>query len=131
MQYKVAFLWLFIAIGWIVHHIYGLFGVYYNETLMMEGADGTTPLLHHAYRILFEGSALLFAFLSLVFKGKGILYTSLIWAVIGGIYNLYHLGAAIVYEPKNISEHFILVWMVLVSAYLIKTLNESRKSGLE
>ncbi len=44
MSTKILFLW--VVIGWIVHHVYALSNIYYNETLVMEGATGKAPLIH-------------------------------------------------------------------------------------
>ncbi len=119
MQTKIIFLWLTAAILWIIHHIYGLFNIYYVDSLMIEGSDGTVPVIHHIYRILFEGSCLLFAILSIQITKKGFLLTAFVWASLAALYNLYHLITAIIYESDNISEIFMLVLMILVSYFLV------------
>lgn len=129
MRTKISILWFFIAIGWIVHHIYGLFSVYYHESVMMEGATGEVPFVHHMYRILFEGMALLFALLTLEVSKKWFVWISFIWAIIGGLYNLYHVLSSFMYEASNISEILVLILMVIASVFLIKNLNEQRING--
>ena len=124
IKIKISLLWLFIAIGFVVHHIYGLFGVYYHETVMMEGATGDVPLEHHMYRILFEGVALLLALLTIELSKKWFKVGSFVWAILLGMFNVYHVVTAIIYESSNISEILILLLMVIASAFLIMSLNK-------
>lgn len=119
MRTKISILWIFLAIGWIVHHIYGLFNIYYNETLVMEGATGEAPFVHHIYRILFEGMCLLFGLLTIELSKKWFKVTSLVWASIAGLYNVYHFFEAILYEANNISEIFMLLLVAVASMFLI------------
>ncbi len=127
MRTKIIILWIFLAIGWIVHHMYGLFNIYYNETLVMEGATGETPLVHHIYRIVFEGICLFFGLLTIEISKKWFKIISLVWATIAGLYNLYHLIEALLHEAGNISEIFMLFLVVIASSFLIKNLNQWRK----
>jgi len=122
MRTKIIILWLFLGLGWIVHHLYGLFNIYYNETLIMDGATGSAPLAHHVYRILFEGLCLLFALLTIEFSKQWFKWTSFIWAIIAGLYNLYHFVEALIYESSNISEIFMLLLVSIASIFLVKNL---------
>ncbi|QXP69683.1 PepSY domain-containing protein [Polaribacter sp. R2A056_3_33] len=122
MRTKIIILWIFLAIGWIVHHIYGLFNIYYNETLIIEGATGETPFNHHIYRILFEGLCLLFGLLTIEVSKKWFKWTSFIWAIIAGIYNIYHFIEALIFESDNISEIFMLALVSLASIFLVRNL---------
>ena len=128
MKTKIVLLWIFLAIGWIVHHMYGLFNIYYNETLILENATGKAPLKHHIYRIIFEGLCLLFALLTLEVSKKWFIWVSFIWAVIAGIYNIYHFIEAIIFESSNISEIFILALVSIASIFLIRNLNSFKKN---
>ncbi|WP_440120494.1 PepSY-associated TM helix domain-containing protein [Tenacibaculum sp. Ill] len=119
MRTKIIILWIFLAIGWIVHHIYGLFNIYYNETLVMEGATGEAPFIHHIYRILFEGMCLLFGLLTIEISKKWFKITSIVWASIAGLYNVYHFLEAILHESSNISEIFMLLLVAIASVLLI------------
>ncbi|ALJ06342.1 hypothetical protein APS56_14875 [Pseudalgibacter alginicilyticus] len=122
MRTKIIILWLFLGIGWLVHHIYGLFNIYYNETLIIEGATGDVPIAHHIYRILFEGLCLLFALLTLEVTKQWFKSTAFIWAIIAGLYNVYHFIEAIIFETSNISEIFMLLLVATASVFLIKNL---------
>lgn len=128
MRTKIVILWIFLGIGWIVHHIYGLFNIYYNETLMMDGATGEAPIAHHIYRIVFEGLCLAFGLITLEVSKTWFRITSLIWACIAGVYNVYHVIEAIKYEASNISEIFMLLLVVVASVFLVKNLNEWSKN---
>ncbi|HBK70951.1 MAG TPA: PepSY domain-containing protein [Flavobacteriaceae bacterium] len=119
MKVKISILWIIIVIGFIIHHIYGLFGVYYNESLMMEEATGAVPTVHHIYRIIFEGLAFFFGILTLEISKKWFKWTSFIWAILLGLFNIYHFVEAITHEGSNISEIFILALMVMTSVFLI------------
>lgn len=119
MRTKIIILWIFLSIGWIVHHTYGLFNIYYNETLVMEGATGEAPFIHHIYRILFEGMCLLFGLLTIEISKKWFKITSLVWASIAGLYNVYHLFEAIIHEASNLSEIFMLLLVAIASIFLI------------
>ncbi|OSY87108.1 PepSY-associated TM helix domain-containing protein [Tenacibaculum holothuriorum] len=130
MRTKIVILWIFLGIGWIVHHMYGLFNIYYNETLVMEGATGEAPLIHHIYRILFEGMCLLFGLLTLEISEKWFKITSLIWASIAALYNVYHFIEAILHESSNISEIFMLILVTIASIFLVKNLNSWRKENI-
>ena len=122
MRTKIVILWIFLGIGWLVHHLYGLFNIYYNETLIMEGATGEAPLIHHIYRILFEGLCLFFGLLTLEVSKKWFKITALVWASIAGLYNIYHFFEAIIHESGNISEIFMLLLVSIASIFLIKNL---------
>ena len=125
MNIKASLLWLFLVIGFILHHIYGLFGVYYNESVMMEGATGEVPFIHHLYRILFEGMALVFCLCSLEITKRWYLWLAFIWSILLGLFNIYHVITAFIYEPSNCSEILILLWMVLANALLVSHLKKS------
>ncbi|WP_299106290.1 PepSY-associated TM helix domain-containing protein [uncultured Tenacibaculum sp.] len=122
MRTKIVILWIFLGIGWIVHHMYGLFNIYYNETLIMEGATGEAPLVHHIYRILFEGMCLLFGLLTLEVSKKWFKVTSLVWAGIAALYNVYHFIEAILHESGNVSEIFMLTLVAIASIFLVKNI---------
>ncbi|CAL2103919.1 putative iron-regulated membrane protein [Tenacibaculum sp. 190130A14a] len=122
MKTKIVILWIFLGIGWIVHHMYGLFNIYYNETLVMEGATGEAPLVHHIYRILFEGMCLLFGLLTLEVSKKWFKVTSLVWASIAALYNVYHFIEAILHESGNVSEIFMLTLVAIASIFLVKNI---------
>lgn len=126
MKTKIVILWIFLGIGWIVHHIYGLFNIYYNENLIIEGATGKAPMIHHIYRILFEGLCLLFGLLSIEISKKWFILVSFTWAIIAGLYNIYHFFEAIINESGNISEIFILLLVSVASIFLLKNLNKLR-----
>lgn len=127
MRTKIVILWIFLGIGWIVHHIYGLFNIYYKETLLMEGATGEAPFTHHIYRILFEGLCLLFGLLSIEISKKWFIWASTIWAIIAGLYNVIHFFEAIMNESGNISEIFMLLLVSIASVFLVINLNKWRK----
>ncbi|QXP60427.1 PepSY-associated TM helix domain-containing protein [Olleya sp. HaHaR_3_96] len=120
---KIIILWLFLGLGWIVHHIYGLFNIYYKETLIIENATGAVPVAHHIYRILFEGLCLLFALLTIEISKNWFKWTAFVWAIIAGLYNVYHFVEAILFERSNISEIFTLLLVSVASVFLVKNLH--------
>jgi uncharacterized iron-regulated membrane protein len=122
MRTKIISLWTLLVIGFMIHHIYGLANVYFTESLMMEGATGETPNWVHKWRIGLEGLAFLFAILTVQFSQNWFKWTSLIWACLLGLFNVYHFITALIYEPSNISEILILLLMVVANAFLIKEL---------
>lgn len=122
MRTKIIILWLFLGLGWIVHHIYGLFNIYYNESLIIDGATGEAPLIHHIYRILFEGLCLLFALLTIEVSKQWFKWITFIWAIIAGLYNVYHFVEALLFESSNISEIFMLLLVSIASVFLIRNL---------
>lgn len=128
MRIKIVILWIFLGIGWIVHHIYGLFNVYYNETLVIEGATGEAPMLHHIYRIIFEGLCLLFGLLTIEIYKKWFIWVSFVWAIIAGAYNIYHVFEALLFEPTNISEIFMLLLVATASVFLVINLKKEIKN---
>lgn len=130
MRTKIIILWLFLGLGWIVHHIYGLFNIYYNETLVIEGATGEAPMSHHIYRILFEGLCLFFALLTIEVSKQWFKWTAFIWAIIAGLYNVYHFVEAILFESSNISEIFMLLLVSVASIFLVKNLFMWKKSDI-
>ncbi|WP_405562178.1 PepSY-associated TM helix domain-containing protein [Polaribacter sp. Asnod6-C07] len=127
MRTKIIILWIFLAIGWIIHHIYGLFNIYYNETLIIDGATGKVPMAHHIYRVIFEGVCLLFALFTLEVSKKWFRWTSFTWAIITSMYNIYHFIEALIFESSNISEIFMLALVSVASIFLVRNLNNWRK----
>ena len=124
MRTKISILWLFLAVGYIVHHIYGLFGVYYLESVMIEGSDGAVPINHHIWRIILEGLALLCCLLTLEISKNWFKWAAFIWALLAGLFNIYHFIASLLYEVSNISELLILAMMVVANIFLIRGINK-------
>ncbi|WP_459210293.1 PepSY-associated TM helix domain-containing protein [Aquimarina rhabdastrellae] len=127
MRTKITLLWIFIALGFIFHHIYGLATVFFNETVFIEGSTGETPMWAHKYRILMEGLALLFALFTLQVSKPWFRMVSLIWSCVVALFNVYHVITAIIYEASNLSEIFILILMAIAGVFLVLNLNEWRK----
>tara|TARA_B100000809_G_scaffold107339_2_gene105830 strand:- start:544 stop:948 length:405 start_codon:yes stop_codon:yes gene_type:complete len=119
---KIAFLWVFIAIGFIFHHIYGLAAVFFNESVMIEGSTGEIPMWVHKWRIVMEGLALLFGLLTIEISKKWFQWTSFVWAILLGLFNVYHLTTAMLYELSNISEILILILIVVANTFLAKNI---------
>ena len=61
MQYKTAFLWLFIALCLNFHTQYELTGIYFGIQLSDLGANGKVPISYHIMTILVNIIPLLFA----------------------------------------------------------------------
>ena len=93
----------------------------------MDGATGAAPLEHHIFRIILEGFCLLFALLSIEVSKKWFKTTSFIWACLAGLYNVYHLISAFLYEPSNVSEIFMLLLTVIASIFLVRNTNQWRQ----
>ncbi|SEC50902.1 PepSY-associated TM region [Tenacibaculum sp. MAR_2009_124] len=127
MRTKISLLWIFIAIGFILHHIYGLAHIYFQESVLIEGSTGETPFWAHQWRILMEGLALTFGLLSIEISKKWFIQISFIWAIIVGLFNVYHVITAIIHEASNLSEILILFLLVIASVFLIKSINQWRK----
>jgi hypothetical protein len=119
---KIVFLWLFIVIGFVFHHIYGLATVFFNESVMIEGSTGEIPLWVHKWRILMEGLALLFGLLTIEISKKWFQWTSFVWAILLGVFNVYHLITAMLYELSNISEIFLLILIAVANLFLVKNI---------
>lgn len=130
MKTKISLLWIFIAIGFIFHHIYGLATVFFNESVFIEGSTGETPFWAHQWRILMEGLALTFGLLTIEVSKKWYILTSFVWAIILGLFNVYHIITAVIYEASNISEILILLLLVIANVFLIKNINEWRKETI-
>ncbi|MEE9363626.1 MAG: PepSY-associated TM helix domain-containing protein [Cellulophaga sp.] len=128
MRTKITTLWTLLILGYIFHHIYGLASVFFNESVLMEGATGETPFWAHQWRILMEGSAFLFTLLTVQLSKKWFRWTSLIWAIVVALFNCYHVVEAILHEATNYSEIFILLLMAVASIILVKQLNIWRKA---
>ncbi|WP_299839469.1 PepSY-associated TM helix domain-containing protein [uncultured Tenacibaculum sp.] len=122
MRTKIIMLWIFLVIGFIIHHVYGIADVYFKESLLLEGANGETPEWAHQWRILLEGIAFVFAVLTVQISKQWFKWTSLIWAIILGLFNIYHFITAVIYEFTNVSEILVLFLMVITSMFLIKEL---------
>ncbi len=122
MRIRIISLWTFIVIGFLIHHIYGIANVYFKTSLVIEGSNGEIPGWAHQWRMLLEGMAFLFAVLTTQVTRKWFKWTSLIWACLLGLFNIYHFITAIIYEASNISEIFILLVMVIVNGFLLKEL---------
>lgn len=127
MRIKIAFLWVFIAIGFVFHHVYGLASVFFNESVFIEGSTGDTPFWVHQWRIILEGLALTFALLTLEMSKKWFRMLSFVWAIALGLFNMYHVITAVIHEASNVSEIFILILLVMANAFLLKEINVWRK----
>ncbi len=119
MRVKIIILWIFIAIGFVFHHIYGLATVFFNESVFIEGSTGETPMWAHQWRIIMEGLALFFGLLTIEVAKKGFRWASFVWAVLLGAFNVYHIVTATLYEATNFSELLILGLLVVASVFLV------------
>lgn len=128
MRTKIIFLWSAIVIGFIFHHLYGLANIYFQESLLIEGSDGEIPGWAHQWRIILEGMAFLFAVLTVQLSKSWFRWASFIWAILLGVFNLYHLVTAMIYEISNVSEILMLAIMLIASVLLIKELNTWRST---
>lgn len=120
MRTKVILLWTLLVIGFILHHVYGIANVYFQESLVLEGSNGEIPGWAHQWRIILEGMAFLFAVLTVSLSQNWFKWTSLIWACLLGLFNVYHFITALIYEPSNISEILILLLMAVSNVILVK-----------
>ncbi len=127
MKNKIAMLWLFLGVGFLLHHVYGLAGIYFGKDLVIEGATGTVPDWAHYYRVLFELIILIFALGTLEVEKKWFKLSSFIWSILLGVFNAYHIIEALLYESSNYSEIVLLVWMLAVSVALVFALQKFRK----
>ncbi|AUC14935.1 hypothetical protein BTO06_07190 [Tenacibaculum sp. SZ-18] len=122
MRTKVISLWTLLVIGFILHHVYGIANVYFQESLVLEGSKGEIPSWAHQWRIILEGMAFLFAVLTVSLSQNWFKWTSLIWAFLLGLFNVYHFITALIYEPSNISEILILLLMAIANVFLVQEL---------
>jgi uncharacterized iron-regulated membrane protein len=127
MRTKISLLWIFIAIGFVFHHIYGLATVFFNESVFIEGSTGETPFWAHQWRIILEGLALTFGLLTLEIGKKWFRMLSFVWAVVLGLFNVYHVITAVIYESSNLSEILVLILLVVANAFLVNEINAWRK----
>lgn len=72
------------------------------------------------WRIILEGMAFLFAVLTVSLSQNWFKWTSLIWACLLGLFNVYHFITALIYKPSNISEILILLLMAVANVFLVK-----------
>jgi hypothetical protein len=131
MKTKTIILWILIILGFIFHHIYGLATVFFNESVLMEGATGETPFWAHQWRILMEGLAFLFAVLTVQLSQKWFRWTSLMWGTILLLFNTYHVIEAIMHNATNFSEILILLLMAMANAFLVINLNKWKNELFE
>ncbi|PKV49241.1 putative iron-regulated membrane protein [Aquimarina sp. MAR_2010_214] len=124
---KIIILWMFIILGFIFHHIYGLASIFFNESVLIEGATGETPFWAHQWRILMEGLAFFFAVLTVQLSKSWFRWASFVWAIIVALFNVYHVAEAIMHEASNYSEILILLLMAVASIFLVINLNTWRK----
>ncbi|MCG8733242.1 PepSY-associated TM helix domain-containing protein [Tenacibaculum finnmarkense] len=130
MKTKIISLWMFIIFGYIFHHIYGLATVFFNQTVFIEGSDGSTPFWAHQWRILMEGTVFLFALLTIQLSKKWFKITSLIWGVIVAIFNCYHVIEEAIGHPDELSKIWILLLTAIASILLVINLNQWRKQAV-
>ncbi|WBX73799.1 PepSY-associated TM helix domain-containing protein [Tenacibaculum pacificus] len=128
MKTKIISLWMLIIFGYIFHHIYGLATVFFNQTVFIDGSTGETPFWAHQWRILMEGTAFLFALLTIQLSKKWFKITSLIWGIIVAIFNCYHVIEEIIGHPDELSKILVLLLTAIASVLLVVNLNEWRKT---
>ncbi|WP_233861690.1 PepSY-associated TM helix domain-containing protein [Tenacibaculum piscium] len=129
MKTKIISLWILIIFGYIFHHIYGLATVFFNQTVFIDGSTGETPMWAHQWRILMEGTAFLFALLTLQLSKKWFKITSLIWAIIVALFNCYHVIEEVIGHPNELSKIWILLLTAIASILLVVNLNQWRKTA--
>lgn len=64
-QFRVVMIWTLLLVGMVLHFNYHVSKVFYMESVMRPGADGTLPLMVYALRNVFYHLPILFIVLAL------------------------------------------------------------------
>ncbi len=130
-NYKIAFLWLLIVIGFILHGYYHLAELFFGIDIKLHDAKGEVPIGTHLFRIVLEIFTLIFVLLSVYISKKIFYRISFAWAIVLGILNLAHLGGTIANEIGEISQVALLAFILATNILLSIELWKSIKINVE
>lgn len=119
LQFRIAFLWLLIVIGYIYHGQFHLSELLYGVDIRIPNTNGQIPMGMHIFRILVELVTLLMVLLTLYIPKKGFKAFSFVWAILLGVLNLFHLGETLVKEFNDLSQIVLLTFVLAANILLI------------
>jgi len=119
IQYRIAFIWLIIAVCYLFHSSYHLGQAAFGVDIKIKGAIGTVPLTMHIMRVVLEVFSMLLALLTLYITSKGYKLFLFIWAIILLLLNLVHVGETLYKEPGDISQAVLLSFVVVANIFLV------------
>lgn len=128
LRFRIAFLWALLLLGFIQHAVYHLAELHFGIDIAMKGANGTVPAMVHVFRLLVDLPSMLFLLLTLYIGGRGFYVTSLVWAVLLGLLNIYHAVITAVMEPGEISQIALLLFVAVANVLLVLELRRALKA---
>ncbi len=126
-QFKVAILWMLMAVGIVMHSVFALDGIFFGAKLQLPDTDGSEPAFFTVAHIVFEILPLLMAMLAVFITAKGFVWFSCLWASLLCLFNTYHLIATCGEEPFSIAQIVLLAFVLTVNIMLTITLWKSLK----
>lgn len=119
IQFRIAFIWLLIALCYLFHSNYHLSQVVFGIDIKISGASGHIPVSMHIMRLGLEVFSMLLALLTLYVEKKGFNLFLFIWAIVLLVLNALHLGETIYQEINDISQVGLLSFIVVANLFLI------------
>jgi hypothetical protein len=108
-------------------HIYGLI---YGVDIRMPEATGEVSLGIQVFNTLIFTVTFLMALLAMHLSGKGFRWFSFVWSVLFLLLNIFHLGATVFVEAFDLSQVFLLTFVLAVNVLLTVTLWKDLKKSL-
>lgn len=119
IQFRIAFIWLMIALCYLFHSNYHLAEAFFGVDIKMKAATGTVPIAMHIFRIVVEVFTMLLALLTLYLNHRGFKVFLFIWAIVLLLLNLVHLGETVYQDLNDISQVGLLSFVVIANSYLV------------
>ncbi|MDR0537578.1 MAG: hypothetical protein LBH04_06000 [Tannerellaceae bacterium] len=126
-QIKIAFYWLLIAVCFLTHTIFHMFGLFYGADIRLPDAPGAVPTGVQVFNTIIFTLTFLLALLALNISGKTFRLISLVWSLLFLILNIVHLAEATFVEEFDVSQICLLTFILAVNSMLITTLWKSIK----
>ena len=128
-QNKIVVIWLFIAIGLLMHTALELAEYIFFTTPENEGTADQVPVEVHVIYILAMILPMIMSFLTAFFSGKGFIWFSFIYAILLFILNTFHAVETIIGSISNFSQVVLLVFVAVANGFLVSVLNKWRKGS--
>lgn len=126
IQYRIAFIWLVIAVCYLFHSNYHLGQAAFGVDIKIKGATGMVPVAMHFMRLVLEVFSMLLALLTLYLTNKGYKLFLFIWAIILLLLNLVHVGETFYKEPGDISQAGLLSFVAVANIFLVLDIKKWR-----
>ena len=124
---KISFCWLLIVIALAYHVQYEMSGLFFGKDIKSPDATGEIPYGLHYFNIAVTIIPLFFALLTAFVNHKSFVITSLVYAILFLLLNLFHVVTTGMEDISNLTQMTLLTFVSVANVLLVLSINKWRK----